>query len=207
MRTMTAIVLGLLLVPAAAGAQGTKTVKGTVAKTAPDGLTVKVGDQEMTFKVDPKTNVIARGGSTATREARSEGKSGAAFTDLVKEGQGVEVAYRESGMVATSIRVLGAPPPPPAPPSARSATASGVVTAVSNSSLTLKGSSGESTYTIDSGTRVVGTGLGTKAKEMVKAVAKTTITDLFQTGDTVRVRYSEADRKASEVRLTKKAKS
>ncbi len=209
MRILTAIMVGLWLVPATAAAQGTKTVQGTVAKTAPDAITVKVGDQEMTFKVDSSTRVTARGGSTATREARAEGKPGAAYTDLVKVGQGVEVGYRDAGMVATSIRVLAGPPPPPSPPSARSMTASGIVTAVSDASLTVKGSAGESTYTVDQNTRVVGTGLGTKAKELRSAGQKPTITGLVQSGDTVSVRYTEADgaKKASEVRITKKAKS
>lgn len=211
MKRMAAVTVGafvaVLLAYATAGAQGTKTVRGEVTSTAPDSITVKVGDRDMTFKVDATTKVTARGGSTATREARAEGKSGAAITDIVKAGQGVEVAYHEAGMHAASIRVLPTVPPPPPPAgSSKEMNASGVVTAVSNSSLTIKAKGGESTFTIDDKTKVVGTGMGTKARTLKEAGAKPVLTEFVQTGDTVGVWYTEAagTKRASEVRVTRK---
>jgi hypothetical protein len=198
--------LAVLLAAATAGAQGTKTVRGEVTSTTADSVTVKVGDKDMTFKVDAKTRVTARGGSTATREARAEGKPGAPFADLVKAGQGVEVAYHEAGMHADSIRVLPAVPPPPPPAGSQAMTATGVVTAVSGTSLTVKLKTGESTFTIGEKTKVVGTGMGTKAREMKDAGASPTITSFVAAGDTVAVRYTEAGgtKTASEVRVTQK---
>jgi hypothetical protein len=88
-------------------------------------------------------------------------------------------------------------------------TASGTVTSVSASSLAVKGSSGENTFTIDEKTRVVGTGAGTKGRSMKEAGTKPQIVDFVHTGDTVSVRYREdgGTKHASEVRVTKKAKS
>jgi uncharacterized protein YaiE (UPF0345 family) len=72
MATVTAgVLLAVLLAFATAAAQDTKTVRGTVTTTAPDAVTVKVGDRDMTFKVDNTTKVQAKGGSTATREAKA----------------------------------------------------------------------------------------------------------------------------------------
>ena len=209
------VLLAVLIAHATAQAQGTKTVRGTVVTADPDAVTVKVGDTDMKFKVDVNTHVIARGGSTATRTAKAEGKPGVPYTAIVKPGQGVEVSFREPGRTAASIRVLpSAPPSPPAAPQAstggtpppRSMTATGVVTAVANSSLTVKGSAGETTFTIDDKTRVIGTGAGTKSRELKKAGEKPVITDFVHKGDRVTVRYVEADgaKRASEVRVTAK---
>jgi uncharacterized protein DUF5666 len=166
----------------------------------------------MTFKVDSATQVTARGGATATRAAKAEGKPGAPYTDIVKTGQGVEVEYGEKDMRAASIRVLPSPPSASDAADAQSAktmTASGTVTSVSASSLALKGTGGENTFTIDEKTRVVGTGAGTKGRAMKEAGAKPQVTDFVQTGDTVSVRYREdgGTKHATEVRVTKKAKS
>lgn len=215
MRRIAAIGAGVLLAAfvavGTAGAQDTKSVRGTVSKTGPDAVTVKVGEREMTFKVDSNTQVTARGGSTATRTAKAEGKPGAPYTDIIKTGQGVQIEYHEKDMHAASIRVL--PVPPSASETAEEQTAkamsaSGAVTAVSASSLTVKGSAGESTFMVDPKTRIIGTGAGTKGREMKEAGGKPQITDFVQTGDTVTVRYREEGgmKHASEVRVTKKAK-
>lgn len=217
MKRMAGVAIAVVLGVAVVAAQGTKTVRGSVAKTGPNAVTVKVGDRDMTFVVDSSTQVIARGGSTATRKAQAEGKPGTPYTDIVKAGQGVEVAYHESGMHAASIRVLPSVPPPP-PPAAttgqaagaapKTMRASGVVSAVTGSSLTIKGSGGETTFVIDSKTNVIGRGAGTKAKAMKSEGQKTTIGDFVHTGDTVNVTYKEEGgaKHASQVRVTAQAK-
>lgn len=207
MAWVSGALMALVCLSATAAAQGTKNVRGEVTALTPDSITVKVGDRDMTFKVDKTTSVTARGAGTATREARAEGKTGVALTEIVKRGQAVEVAYHESGMHAASIRVLPSPPGPPPPAGARATTASGVVSAVTGTSLTVKEASGESTYTIDGNTKVIGTGASTKSKAAAAAGQKTTIIDFVNTGDTVQVRFTEqaGSRRASEVRVTKKA--
>jgi hypothetical protein len=196
-----------LCVCAASAAQETKSVQGTVQTVAADSITVTVNEKPMTFKVDSKTDVTAKGASTATRAARAEGKPGVTLTELIKPGQGVEVRYH-ADMHAASIRAL------PAVPSrvsveGRASTASGVVTAVSGSSLTIKGDGGELTFTIDPQTAVVASGAGTETREKKAAGEKPTIGDFVASGDTVSVQYRETGgtRTASEVRVTRKRAS
>ena len=83
----------------------------------------------------------------------------------------------------------------------------GVVSAVTNTSLTVKTSTGEETFTIVEKTKVIGSKMGRQAEAMKKAGEKTVITEFVQTGDTVSVRFTDdgGTKKASEVRVTKKA--
>jgi hypothetical protein len=203
----------LAAAPPAAMAQATKTVKGSVTAVGADSITVKVGGKDMTFAVDAKTHVVAPGGSTKTREAKAEGKAGPMLTEVVKTGQAVEVSYHEKGMHAATIqRIVDVPAPSSAPAAAaapaaaKSQTASGVVSAVSGSSLTIKGKAGDVTFTVDNKTTVSGTGIGTAARKMTEAGAKPTITDLVHDGDSVSVTYHDVDgaKHASVVRIVRK---
>jgi hypothetical protein len=211
MKRLLAVVGGALLVaslPYAAGAQETKWVQGTVSAMAGNTITVKVRDKEMTFNVDDKTQMTARGASTATRTARAEGKPGPTLAEIVKVGQGVEVRYHESGMHAASIRVLSTTPAgSTSEDSPKTLSATGTVSAVTGSSLTVKGRGGEWTFVIDPKTQVTGEGMGTKAREKKAAGEKPVITDFVGNGDTVTVRYTEADgtKHAQEVRVSRKA--
>jgi hypothetical protein len=219
------VVAGLFLLSAGATtavAQPTKSVSGTVSAVGPDSVTVKVKDQDMKFVVDKMTDVIVRGATKATREAKAEGKSGPPIGSLVKAGQSVEVKYHEAGMHAANIRVLpGAAAAAPAATTgqkekeepkadkekAKSGTASGTVASMTGTSLTVKTSAGEQTFTVDAKTKVVGTGLGTKAKEAAAAGKKQVLSDTVHVGDTVSVSYREAggDKQATEVRVRSKA--
>jgi hypothetical protein len=86
-------------------------------------------------------------------------------------------------------------------------TASGVVSAVSGDSLTVKGKDAgkdaEWTFHVDAKTTVIGKGAGTKAKDMKDAKKPTQIVDFVKTGDAVTVKYDDATKHASEVRLAK----
>lgn len=208
MRRLVAPLVGVCLFAyAASAAQETTSVKGTVQTVAADSITVTVDQKPMTFKVDSRTDVTARGASTATRAARAEGKPGVTLTELIKPGQAVEVQYH-ADMHAASIRAL---PGPPSRPSAEggASTAAGVVTAVSGSSLTIKGDAGELTFTIDPATKVVAPGAGTETREKKAAGEKPTISDFVAAGDTVSVQYRESsgNKTASEVRVTRKRAS
>ena len=203
----------LAAVPPAAMAQATKTVKGSVTAVGASSITVKVGEKDMTFAVDAKTHVVAPGGSTKTREAKAEGKAGPMLTEVVKTGQAVEVSYHEKGMHAATIQRIADVPAAPAatagpaaPAAAKAQTAAGVVSAVSGSSLTVKGKAGDVTFTVDNKTTVSGTGIGTAARKMTEAGAKPTITDLVHDGDSVSVTYHDVDgaKHASVVRIVRK---
>ncbi len=199
----------LAAAPPAAMAQGTKTVKGSVTAVGADSITVKVGGKDMTFAVDAKTHVVAPGGSTKTREARAEGKPGPVLADVVKTGQAVEVSYHEKGMHAATIHRITEEPPAPtagAAPAPKAQTATGVVSAISGSSLTIKGKSGDVTFTVDPKTTVSGTGIGTAARKMGEVGAKPTILDLVHEGDSVSVTYHDMNgtKHASLVRIVRK---
>ena len=217
------LIAGLCLLGAGvtAAAQPTKSVKGTISAVGPDTVTVKVKDQDMKFTVDHTTEVITHGGTTATLAAKSSGKSGPALSTLVKPGQHVEVKYHEQAMHAASVRVLGGTTPAPATaattapekPKApaeekpKSMMASGTVTSMTGTSLTVKTSEGESTFAIDAKTKIVGTGLGTKSKEAAAAGKKQVLADVVGVGDSVAVSYHDVAgaKQASEVRVHRKA--
>ena len=187
----------LLAAPPAAMAQATKTVKGSVTAVGSDSITVNVAGKDMKFGVDATTRVVTPGGGTKARAAKEEGKSGPVLTDVVKTGQAVSVDYHEQGMHAAAVRTIAAPPPPPAAPEAASApkpkaqVATGVVSAVSGSSLTVKAKGGDMTFVADGKTTVSGKGLGTATKKMNEAGGKPTISDFVHDGDTVNVTYHD----------------
>jgi hypothetical protein len=94
----------------------------------------------------------------------------------------------------------------PSATAGKSGNLSGAVSAVTNSSLTVKATSGEETFTIDEKTKVIGSKMGRQAEAMKKAGEKVVITEFVGTGDTVRVTYRDENgtKKASEVRVTQK---
>jgi Domain of unknown function (DUF5666) len=194
----------LMAVATVVQAQPTKTFSGEITAIAGDSVSVKAaGGQEMKFAVDAKTEVIAPGGTTKSNAAKTEGK-GVTLTDVLKTGQAVEVRYHEAGMHAASIRALASVPSAPSAPSGPKAqTASGVVSAITGTSLTVKGSS-EWTFTVDGKTAVTGTGVGTAAKKLTSEGKPQPITEFVNVGDTVSVTYHEtgATKLASAVRIT-----
>jgi hypothetical protein len=99
-----AVFATLVLAPVPAFAAS---AKGTVAAVAADTITVKVAGKDTTFSVDAKTDVVAKGAGTATKEAKKEGMKGAKFGDIVKVGDEVDVSYKDvSGKnVASMVRV------------------------------------------------------------------------------------------------------
>jgi hypothetical protein len=196
-------------------AQDTKTARGLVRATAPAAVTIhqRGSSNEMTFKVDSATLVTARGGSTAMRHALANGQTGVPYTDIVLIGQSVEVTYREAGMHAATIKVVPGGPEQanvraaPAASAPRALNIVGVVTAVSNTLLTIKGDSGDLTYAINGKTKVFGPGLGTQARASKRAGERTLFSQFVHMGDTVQVRYEETSevKHALEVHVTSKS--
>lgn len=210
-KLLTVIGCALLVVagPQRADAQDTKVAKGTITAVTASSLSIKVQDKVMTFTVDEKTDVIARGASTQTQAARAEGRKGAALPSLVKVGQGVEVRYQEAGMRAEDIRVL--PGPVEGSVSEKQdrperQTVNGTVSAVTGKSLTVKTRDGDVMFVIDRETDVIGQGIGTAAQKKKEAGEATVITDFVAVGDDVRVVYhAMGDMKhAAEVHVTRK---
>jgi hypothetical protein len=174
-------------------AQAAKTARGTVTAVSGDSLTVKVGEKDMQFTVDAKTTVIAPGASTKTRQAEAKGAAGVKITDVVSVGKPVEVHYTESGGSnhASSVRAIASAGAGGGGVSEKtmSKTASGTVKSIAGTSLTIDQSGKDMMFTIDTNTKVVGKGAGTKAQA---AGGKTSISDLVGSGDKVSVTYTEA---------------
>src|SRR5262245_34964838 len=210
------ILLGCaVLVAAGPAIAQTKTVKGSVKEVGANTITVSSAGKDMTFNVDAKTTVIARGAGTKAKAAEAAGKTGPGIAEVLKAGEAVEVAYHETGMHADTVRAIAAVPPPPPPAAskdeaaqkAKPTTESGVVSAVTGSSLTVKGKAGDTTFTVDAKTVVSGTGFGTAGRKITDAGGKPTLGDFVHTGDSVTVTYPDTGvaKIASNVRVTKKA--
>ena len=193
-------------------AQASKTARGTVTAMAGDSVTVKVGAADMKFMVDAaKTTVEAAGAGSKTRQARAAGAAGPKLSDIVKVGQAVEVTYMDAGAnhMATRIRATssagaGGGSVATAKPAAKIAT--GTVKSVAANMLTISGRGGKDMmFSIDTATKVSGTGVGTKVKA---AGGKTVITDLVASGDRVSVSYTGegTTMMAASVRITVKSK-
>lgn len=85
-------------------------------------------------------------------------------------------------------------------------TVQGKVTAVAADSLTIDASAKSLTFAVDHATKVIGTGVGTKMKDMKAKNQPFTITDAVGMGDTVKVTYHETDgaMHAATVNITQK---
>ena len=207
-RVVGAISIALLLAvafPSFASAQD-KTATGTISSVSGSSLVVKVGSQDMTFAVDAKTVVEARGAGTADRKAEAAGAAGPKITDLLKAGQNVEVTYSAMGSMnhATKIRTVASVPADGGKMAAAATkNATGTVSTVAANSITVNAAGGAQTFAVDSNTRVVGTGVGTAT---APTGGKGAFTDLVGVGDRVSVTYHEAGMHAAEVRVTAKAK-
>ena len=196
-------------------AQATKTVKGSVKEVGANTITVSVTGKDMTFNVDAKTTVVAHGGGTKSKAAEAAGKTGPGIAEVLKAGEAVEVAYHEAGMHADTVKVIASVPPPPPPPDPKEAedqktkaiTESGVVSAVTGNSLTVKGKAGETTFTVDGKTVVSGTGFGSAGRKITDAGGKVTLSEFVHNGDSVTVTYHDTGvaKMASKVHVTKKA--
>ena len=78
-------------------------------------------------------------------------------------------------------------------PAAKAKTANGTVSAVSTDSLTIKSKSEETTFKVDSKTKVVGTGATHKTEELKGKEKPTLFTDFVKVGDNVSVTYHEME--------------
>jgi len=191
--TRLAIPLSAVLVLAvgatSALAQGTKKASGTISSVSGTSVVVKTATGDMTFTIDKDTVITEPGGGTKAKAAKAEGKSGVPSTDVLKEGQAVEVSYHDMGgtMHAASIRTI-AKVPTEKPASAVAKTAHGTVKDVSATSLTITDAGKDMTFVIDSSTHVVGKGMSTATKD---TGGKAPITDLIKSGESVSVTYHD----------------
>jgi len=192
-------------------ADETKSVKGTVTAVAGDTVTLQVADKTMNFKVDKATDVIARGGGTATRTAQAAGQPGPKLGDIVKVGEGAEVHYKEAGgvMQATMIRAGIEVSDKVQAKEESEKNAHGKVTAVTGTGFTVNSGGKDMTFVYDAKkSRLEGTGMSTKTRELEKLGKTPTLGDFIAVNDEVSVDYKEdaGTMHATVVRMIKKAK-
>jgi hypothetical protein len=194
-----------------AAAQTSKEARGTVTAVTDSSLKVKVGAQEMTFAIDSKTAVLARGAGRATRDAQATGAPGIKIGDAIKPGGAVIVQYTEAGgkMTATEVRAVsdageggGSVSTTAAPPS-KSVT--GKVKSATANSLVVTADNKDMTFAVSPETKVEAKGAGTAT---TAAGGRITFNSLVGAGDTVQVTYQEAGAtmRATEVRITIKVR-
>jgi uncharacterized protein DUF5666 len=208
----TFAVVSIILSPAPyALAQEAKVARGVVTTVAGNSLTIRVRDQSMEFKVDPKTSIEAHGGGTKQRAATAAGKDGPTLVEVIKVGQSVAITYYEinGALRASSVREVANGTPGSVSTTGHAMVAAGLVQSIGDHSLTISGKGGggasfTQTFTIDDRTRVFAKGASTATKASGGRAAFTT---LVQTGDRVSVEYEKAGGglHASDVRVTLKA--
>jgi hypothetical protein len=205
------LVFGAFVGLSPAAAQTSKEARGTVTAVTDSSLKVKVGAQEMTFVVDGKTAVLARGAGTATRTAQSAGAPGIKIGDAIKPGGAVIVQYTEAGgkMTATEVRAVsdaggaGGSVSTTAPPPSKSVT--GKVKSATADSVVVTADNKDMTFVVSPETKVEAKGAGTAT---TAAGGRITFNSLVGAGDTVQVTYQEAGAtmRATEVRITIKVR-
>jgi Domain of unknown function (DUF5666) len=203
------LVFGAFVGLSPAAAQS-KEARGTVTAVTDSSLKVKVGAQEMTFAVDSKTAVLARGAGRATRDAQATGAPGIKIGDAIKPGRAVIVQYTEAGgkMTATEVRAVsdagegGGSVSTAAPPSKN---VTGKVKSATADSLVVTADNKDMTFVVTPETKVEAKGAGTATQA---AGGRITFNTLVGAGDTVQVTYQEAGAamRATEVRITIKAR-
>ena len=210
---VSALALALSVAPALTAADESKTVRGTVTSIAGDSITVKAMDKDMTFKLDKTTEVIAKGGTTAMREAQKLGAEGIRISDLVKVGDGVEVKYHEMGgaMHATMIRAgVSAGPTATSGEAAEpeSKRITGKVTRVTADSFAVNADGKDWMFKVDKSTYVEGKGGTTKTRALEQEGKPSTLDQFLQMNDEVQVEYAEmaGAMHAKEIRILAKAR-
>ena len=85
--------------------------------------------------------------------------------------------------------------------------ASGVVSAVTDTSVTVKGKTAEWTFAVDKDTKVVGPGASRKTSELKSEDKPRVISEFIKVGDTVAVKYHDMgdSKHAADIRVTKPA--
>ena len=192
-------------VPVAAG-DNTKVVRGIVTSIGADSLAISLpSDTDVTFRVDAKTRVIARGAGTKMLQARTQGASGVTLAEVLPIGSAVEVSYEERDGRPWARRVTSIAPAAVRPHYHDTTHAKGTVALVRGEWITIKSDNGdEVAFRADNHTRVVGAGFGTKA---AARGGKIPMAELLNGGDRVRVTYADRGQTlhAKKVRLVSKA--
>lgn len=97
-RISVAIAIFFCLAGVLSAQQSKKTMRSTgrVISVAPESITIKPGNTNLTFAVDTSTKVVGKGVGTKTEALKAANKS-PQVTDLVGEYDSVTIEYEEMG--------------------------------------------------------------------------------------------------------------
>jgi hypothetical protein len=143
------------------------------------------------------------------REAE-KGKPKPTLADFVKVGESAEVHYKEvaGAKVATQVRPIAttgeAASEEQEPAVGTGASASGVVGSVAADSIVVKVDSKDMKFAVTPKTKITGTGMSTKTRELKAAGKPAVITEFLKAGDWVTVYYAGEPPTASGVRILPK---
>ena len=182
--------LAVLVGHAAAEAQS-KEIRGSAVAVSDSFLSVKAGEQTLSFVINRDTLVEAKGAGTRTRRAESAGNSPAIkVTDYVKPGDPVLVSYRaaDGKNLALAVRPISAVGTTGAA-AGSTKNIQAKVKSISGNALILDQNGRDVRFTLDRETDVLAIG-ATRATK--KAGGSVPITDLVHAGDIVWVEYLEA---------------
>jgi hypothetical protein len=201
--------VAVALVAAGSAFAGAEAIRGTVTAIGADSITVDSMGAAKVFKLDQATNILGKGGSTATRAAKMAGEAGPKISDVLKVGDTVEVHYKDVGgaMHATEIRTGVPLPGAPEAPKVPKMTASGKVTAVAADSFTVMAGGQSHVIKVDAKTMIVGKGAGTKSRELDTMGKAPVLSEFLKVGDEVSVDYKDVAgaKVAGEVRVIARA--
>jgi hypothetical protein len=116
-----------------------------------------------------------------------------------------EVVMRRWISLSMGALLLAAFASVPADLQAAEKTVSGKVGAISSDSLTVNARDEVVKLVVDTKTKVVGTGVGTKEAKLKEEKKSPQITDFLKAGDEVSAKYDDTSKHATEVRLVKAA--
>jgi hypothetical protein len=184
-----------------------KDFRGSTVAVSDSSLTVKAGDQTLSFVINKATLVEAKGASTRTRQAEAVGKSPAIkVTDYVKAGDPVLVSYRlaDGKNLALTVRPVSAAGSDGAAAADSAKNIQARVKSINSNELILDQNGHDVTFTIGRDTDVLAVGATHATK---KAGGALPFTDLVHVGDIVRVEYSNAggSMKAIEIQVKGRA--
>ena len=185
-----AIGTALAVLPGPAGAQAQNTeIRGSAVAVSDSSLTVKAGEQTVSFVINKETLIEARGAGTRSRRADSGSSAGIKVTDYVKAGDPVLVSYRatDGRNLALTVRPISAIGTTGAAEAFKSVQAK--VKSINGNALILDRDGRDMKFTINRDTDVFASG-ATRATK--KAGGSLPITDVVHAGDIVWVEYLEA---------------
>lgn len=201
------LLLSLVAWPVAPSSAGdvAKPARGIVTALGADSVMINLAnDTDMTFRVDRKTRIVARGAGTKMRRATADGAPGLTLAEVLPIGGAVEVTYEEINGRHCARRITSIAPLSTDDDRAH---ASGTVELVRADWIAIRTDDGENiAFRANIQTRVVGPGFGRKSAARGGKVA---IAELLAGGDRVRVTYLDTGQtmRAETVRLVSRARS